>query len=102
MWAYEKRLQYPVNIKNPNPKLAQLIITQLGGPDGETGAAMRYLSQRYSMPYSKVKATLTDIGTEELGHMEIVSAIVYQLTRNLTPSQIKESGFDKYFVDHTT
>ena len=102
MWAYEKRLQYPVNIKNPNPKLAQLIITQLGGPDGETGAAMRYLSQRYSMPYSKVKATLTDIGTEELGHMEIVSAIVYQLTRNLTPTQIKESGFDKYFVDHTT
>lgn len=102
MWAYEKKLQYPVNIKNPNPKLAQLIITQLGGPDGETGAAMRYLSQRYSTPYSKVKATLTDIGTEELGHMEIVSAIVYQLTRNLTPAQIKESGFDKYFVDHTT
>ena len=102
MGAYEKKLQYPVNIKNPNPKLAQLIITQLGGPDGETGAAMRYLSQRYSMPYSKVKATLTDIGTEELGHMEIVSAIVYQQTRNLTPSQIKESGFDKYFVDHTT
>lgn len=102
MWAYEKKLQYPVNIKNPNPKLAQLIITQIGGPDGETGAAMRYLSQRYSMPYSKVKATLTDIGTEELGHMEIVSAIVYQLTRNLTPTQIKESGFDKYFVDHTT
>lgn len=102
MWAYEKKLQYPVNIKNPNPRLAQLIITQLGGPDGETGAAMRYLSQRYSMPYSKVKATLTDIGTEELGHMEIVSAIVYQLTRNLTPKQIKESGFDKYFVDHTT
>lgn len=74
----------------------------LGGPDGETGAAMRYLSQRYSMPYSKVKATLTDIGTEELGHMEIVSAIVYQLTRNLTPEQIKQSGFDIYFVDHTT
>ena len=102
MWAYEKRLQYPVNIKNPNPKLAKLIITQLGGPDGETGAAMRYLSQRYSMPYSKVKATLTDIGTEELAHMEIVSAIVYQLTRNLTPEQIKQSGFDTYFVDHTT
>ena len=102
MWAYEKRLQYPVNIKNPNPKLAKLIITQLGGPDGETGAAMRYLSQRYSMPYRKVKATLTDIGTEELAHMEIVSAIVYQLTRNLTPEQIKQSGFDTYFVDHTT
>lgn len=102
MWAYEKKLQYPVNIKNPNPRLAQLIITQLGGPDGETGAAMRYLSQRYSMPYSKVKATLTDIATEELGHMEMISAIVYQLTRNLSIDQIKESGFDKYFVDHTT
>ena len=91
-----------MNIKNPNPRLAQLIITQLGGPDGETGAAMRYLSQRYSMPYSKVKATLTDIATEELGHMEMISAIVYQLTRNLSIDQIKESGFDKYFVDHTT
>ena len=102
MWAYEKKLQYPVSIKNPNPRLAQLIITQLGGPNGETGAAMRYLSQRYSMPYSKVKATLTDIGTEELGHMEMISAIVYQLTRNLSIDQIKESGFDKYFVDHTT
>lgn len=102
MWSYEKKLQYPVNIKNPNPRLAQLIITQLGGPDGETGAAMRYLSQRYSMPYSKVKATLTDIATEELGHMEMISAIVYQLTRNLSIDQIKESGFDKYFVDHTT
>lgn len=102
MWAYEKKLQYPVNIKNPNPRLAQLIITQLGGPDGETGAAMRYLSQRYSMPYGKVKATLTDIATEELGHMEMISAIVYQLTRNLSIEQIKESGFDKYFVDHTT
>ncbi|MGN0603474.1 MAG: manganese catalase family protein [Oscillospiraceae bacterium] len=102
MWSYKKMLQYPVNIKNPNPRLAQLIITQLGGPDGETGAAMRYLSQRYSMPYSKVKATLTDIATEELGHMEMISAIVYQLTRNLSIEQIKESGFDKYFVDHTT
>ncbi len=102
MWSYEKKLQYPVNIKNPNPRLAQLIITQLGGPDGETGAAMRYLSQRYSMPYGKVKATLTDIATEELGHMEMISAIVYQLTRNLSIEQIKESGFDKYFVDHTT
>lgn len=102
MWAYEKKIQYPVNIKNPNPKLAQLIITQIGGPDGELGASLRYLSQRYSMPYSKVKATLTDIATEELGHLEMVSAIVYQLTRNLTPEQIKESGFDKYFVDHTT
>lgn len=102
MWQYEKRLQYPVNIKRPNPKLAQLIISQLGGPDGELGASMRYLNQRYTMPYDKVKGILTDVGTEELAHMEIVSAIVYQLTKNLTLDQIKESGFDKYFVDHTT
>lgn len=102
MWQYEKRLQYPVNIKRPNPKLAQLILTQFGGPDGELGASLRYLSQRYTMPYDKVKGILTDIGTEELAHMEIISAIVYQLTRNLTIDQIKESGFDKYFVDHTT
>ena len=102
MWAYETKLQYPVNIKNPNPALAKLIITQLGGPDGELGASLRYLSQRYAMPYSEVVGILTDIGTEELAHMEMISAIVYQLTRNLTPAQIKESGFDTYFVDHTT
>ena len=102
MWAYEKKLQYPVNIKNPNPALAKLIITQLGGPDGELGASLRYLSQRYAMPYSEAVGILTDIGTEVLAHMEMISAIVYQLTRNLTPAQIKESGFDTYFVDHTT
>ena len=102
MWQYEKKLQYPVNIKRSNPKLAQLIISQLGGPDGELGASMRYLNQRYTMPYDKVKGILTDVGTEELAHLELVSAIVYQLTKNLTLDQIKESGFDKYFVDHTT
>ncbi|MBR0231352.1 MAG: manganese catalase family protein [Clostridia bacterium] len=102
MWTYDKKLQYPVNIKNPNPKLASIIISQLGGPDGETGAAMRYLSQRYSMPYGGVIGTLTDIGTEELAHMEIVSAILYQLTRGLTEKQIMDSGFAPYFVDHTT
>lgn len=102
MWQYEKKLQYPINIKNPNPKYAQIIISQYGGPDGELGASMRYLTQRYSMPYDDVKAILTDIGTEELAHMEMVSAMVYQLTKNLTYEQIKESGFDKYFVDHTT
>ncbi|MDO4541474.1 MAG: manganese catalase family protein [Bacillota bacterium] len=101
MWIYEKRLQYPVKIKNPNAKLAQIIITQLGGPDGELGASMRYLNQRYSMPYNGVKGALTDIGTEELAHMEIISAIVHQLTRDLSIEEIKESGFDKYFVDHT-
>ena len=102
MFQYEKKLQYPVNIKTPNPKLAQLIITQLGGPDGELGASLRYLNQRFAAPYAQVKSVLTDIGTEELGHMEMISAIVYQLTRNLTYQQIKDSGFDKYFVDHTT
>ena len=102
MWIYEKKLQYPVNIKNPNPKLAKFIISQLGGPDGELAASMRYLNQRYAAPYGEIKGLLTDIGTEELGHMEMISAILYQLTRNLTPEQIKASGFDAYFVDHTT
>ena len=101
MWMYEKKLQYPIKIKNTNPKLAQLIISQYGGPDGELAASLRYLSQRYSMPYPELKGLLTDIGTEELAHMEMVSAIVHQLTRNLTEQQIRESGFDTYFVDHT-
>ncbi len=102
MWTYNKKLQYPVNIKNPNPKLAQIILTQYGGPDGELGASLRYLSQRFAMPYAELKGLLTDIGTEELGHLEMIGAIVYQLTRNLTVEQIQASGFDKYFVDHTT
>ena len=101
MWQYQKKLQYPVKIKNPNPKYAQIIISQYGGPDGELGASMRYLTQRYSMPYDDVKGILTDIGTEELAHLEMICAMVHQLTRNLTPEEIKASGFDKYFVDHT-
>ena len=102
MWQYEKKLQYPVKIKTPNPPAAKVIISQFGGPDGELGAAMRYLSQRYVAPCPEVKAILNDIGTEELGHMEMVCAVVYQLTKNLTPKEIKASGFDTYFVDHTT
>ncbi len=102
MWQYEKKLQYPVKIKTPNPAAAKVIISQFGGPDGELGAAMRYLSQRYTAPCPQVKAILNDIGTEELGHMEMVCAVVYQLTKNLTPKEIKASGFDTYFVDHTT
>ncbi|MBR2405731.1 MAG: manganese catalase family protein [Clostridia bacterium] len=102
MWQYEKTLQYPVKIANPNPKYAQIIISQYGGPDGELGASMRYLTQRYSMPYNELKGLLTDIGTEELAHMEMVCAMVYQLTKNLSEEEIKRSGFDKYFVDHTT
>lgn len=102
MWNYEKRLQYPVNIKEPNARLAQVIISQFGGPDGELAASMRYLSQRYAMPYREVMGTLTDIGTEELAHLEMIGTIVHQLTRNLTPEEIVASGFDKYYVDHTT
>lgn len=101
MWIYEKKLQYPVNIKNPNPAMAKFIITQYGGPDGESAASMRYLSQRYSMPYREVAGVLTDIGSEELAHMEMISAIVHQLTKGMTIQQIKEAGFEPYFVDHT-
>ena len=101
MFVYEKKLQYPVRIKNPNPALANFIISQYGGPDGELGASLRYLSQRYSMPYPERKGLLTDIGTEELGHLEMVGAIVHQLTRKMTPEEIKKAGFETYFVDHT-
>ena len=102
MFLYEKKLQYPVKIKNPNPAIAKFIISQVGGPDGELGASLRYMQQRYSMPYNEVVGILTDVAVEELGHIEMVSAIIYQLTRNLTPEQIKKAGFDTYFVDHTT
>jgi spore coat protein JC len=102
MWVYEKKLQYPVKIARPNAALAKVIITQFGGPDGELAAANRYLSQRYTMPYKEIKGILTDIGTEELAHVEVISAIVYQLTKGLTIDEIKKSGFDTYFVDHTT
>ena len=102
MFVYEKKLQYPVKIKNVNPKLASIIISQYGGPDGELGASLRYLSQRYSMPYPELKALLTDIGTEELGHLEMIGTIVHQLTRNLNEDQIRAGGFEPYFVDHTT
>ena len=102
MWVYEKKLQFPVQIEHPDPSFAKIVITQIGGPDGELSASMRYLNQRYAMPYDRVKAMLTDIGTEELAHLEMVSAIVYQLTRNLSVDDIKKAGFDAYYVDHTT
>lgn len=102
MWKYEKRLQFPVNIKKPDAKLAQVIISQFGGPDGELAASQRYISQRYTMPYREVAGVLTDIATEELGHMEMVSSIVYQLTKNLSMDEIANSGFANYYVDHTT
>ena len=102
MWNYEKRLQFPVNIKEPNAKLAQFIISQYGGPDGELGASMRYLSQRYTMPYREVAGLLTDIATEELAHFEMIGAIVYQLTKDLSMEEIENSGFGPYYIDHTT
>ena len=102
MFSYEKKLQYPVKIERPNPKLARIILTQYGGPDGELGASLRYLSQRYSMPFDELKGLLTDIGTEELGHLEMVGAIVHQLTRNMKDEQYKDPAFAPYFVDHTT
>ena len=101
MFVYEKKLQYPVKIANPNPKLASIIISQYGGPDGELGASLRYLSQRYSMPFPELQGLLTDIGSEELGHLEMVGAIIHQLTRKLSDEQIQTPGFAQYFVDHT-
>lgn len=101
MWIYEKRLQYPVKITKTCPKTAQLIISQYGGPDGELSASMRYLSQRFTMPCKKVGGLLTDIGTEELAHLEIICAMVYQLTKNLTLEEAKTAGFDAYYIDHT-
>ena len=101
MWVYEKKLQYPVKIKTPNAKTAKYIISQLGGPDGELAASLRYMNQRYTAQPDKVKGILTDVATEELAHVEMISAILYQLTDGLTPEQIKEAGFDAYFVDHT-
>lgn len=102
MFQYDKKLQYPVKVKNPNPRLASIIISQYGGPDGELSASLRYLSQRYSMPFDELKGLLTDVGVEELGHLEMIGALVHQLTRNMKDSQIKDSGFAPYFVDHTT
>lgn len=101
MWNYEKRLQFPVKIKTPNAKIAQIIISQYGGPDGELGASMRYLAQRFATPYHDVAGLLTDIGTEELAHLEMIGAIVTQLTKNLSMDEIEKNGFDKYYVDHT-
>ena len=101
MFVYEKKLQYPINIKTPNPKLAKMIFSQFGGADGELGASLRYLSQRYTMPLPELKATLTDIGTEELSHLEMVGTILYQLTKGLSEKEIKDSGIGDYFVDHT-
>ena len=100
MWNYEKRLQYPINIKTPNARLAQYIMSQYGGPDGEINASLRYLSQRFSMPNRTAAAVLNDVGTEELAHLEMISTIVHQLTRNLSMEEIEKSGFGPYYIDH--
>ena len=102
MWIYEKKLQFPVKIKTPNPRAAAVIVSQLGGPDGELAASMRYLNQRYSMPDRKIAGILTDVGTEELSHLEMVGSILYQLTRNLSVEEIEKSPLAPYFTDHTT
>ncbi|MDI3538599.1 MAG: spore coat protein [Bacillota bacterium] len=100
MWIYEKKLEYPVRVSGPNPRLAKAIITQYGGPDGELAASLRYLTQRYSMPLSQAKAVLTDIGTEELAHMEIVATLVYNLIRDASIQEIRAAGMDNYYADH--
>ena len=102
MWIYEKKLQFPVKIKNPNPKMASVIVSQLGGPDGELAASMRYLNQRFSMPDRRIAGILTDVGTEELAHLEMIGSILYQLTRNLSVEEIEKSPLAPYFTDHTT
>ena len=101
MWNYEKRLEYPVNITTPNAKIAQIILSQYGGPDGEIGASMRYLSQRFTASNRTAMAVLTDVGTEELAHLEMVATIVHQLTRNLSSEELEKAGFAPYYADHT-
>lgn len=100
MWIYEKKLEYPIKIKNPSPQMAKVIITQYGGPDGELAASIRYLSQRFSMVTPQARAVLNDIGTEELAHLEMVGTIVKQLTKNASIESIKEAGLDAYYADH--
>ena len=102
MWYYEKKLQKPISIKHTNPALAKLIITQYGGPDGELGASLRYLSQRFSMPNDICKSVCNDIGSEELGHLEMVGTLVHQLTKGISCEEVKKSGFSEYYVDHST
>lgn len=100
MWLYQKKLEYPVNIKNPNPRLAKFIISQYGGPNGEIGASMRYISQRIGMPDQKSKAILNDVGTEELAHLEMVSTMVHQLTDGVSPEELEKAGLGDYYTDH--
>ena len=100
MWNYHKTLEYPINVKNKNPRLAKFIISQYGGPDGELAASLRYLSQRFGMPDQKSKAILNDIGTEELAHLEMVGTIVHQLTDGISPEEMERAGLGAYYTDH--
>ena len=100
MWYYVKTLEYPVNLKSTDVRMAQLLVSQYGGPDGELAAALRYLNQRYSMPTNKAKALLTDIGTEELAHVEIMATMVHQIMENASIDEIKAAGLDGHYVDH--
>ena len=100
MWAYQKRLQYPINIKKKDLRMAKLLVTQYGGSNGELAAALRYLNQRYTMPDNKGKALLTDIGTEELAHIEMISTMIYQLMKDATVEEIKEAGLDPHYAEH--
>lgn len=100
MWVYEKKLQYPVKIKTPSPRMAKYVITQYGGPDGELAASLRYLSQRFSMPTNEAKAILNDIGTEEMAHLEIIGSIVHQLTKGVPAKVLEKEGLGAYYSDH--
>lgn len=100
MWAYEKRLQYPINIRNKDLKMAKYLVEQYGGSNGELGAALRYLNQRYTMPDNRGKALLTDIGTEELAHIEMISTMIYQLTKDATMEELKGAGFGSHYAEH--
>lgn len=100
MWIYEKKLEHPVNIKNKDLKMAKFLVTQYGGPDGELSAAIRYLTQRYTMPTNKAKALLTDIGTEELAHVEMICAMIYQMTKDATPDELKDAGLGGHYAQH--
>jgi spore coat protein JC len=100
MWVYEKKLEHPVHIKSKDLRMAKFLITQYGGPDGELGAAMRYLSQRYTMPTGGTKGLLNDIGTEELAHVEIISTMVYQITDGATPEELKQAGLGAHYAQH--
>ncbi|MBE6008165.1 MAG: manganese catalase family protein [Lachnospiraceae bacterium] len=100
MWIYEKKLEFPIDIRKSDAKMAKVIIEQYGGGDGELGAALRYLSQKFAAVTPEAKATLNDIGTEELAHLEMIGTMVHQLTRGLSDKEIKEAGLDPYYVAH--